>query len=82
MSMVDFVCKEYNDGKVVADKETRKRIVEIGLKRIARETGIDRNTLRLITRGEPVKSKTLAKLIEYMKSEKQESTDAVQRSRT
>jgi len=30
MSMVDFRCAEYSDGKVVADKETRKRIMEIG----------------------------------------------------
>jgi len=28
--MVDFRCAEYSDGKVVADKETRKRIMEIG----------------------------------------------------
>lgn len=73
MSIVDFVCKEYSDGKVVADEEIRKRIVEIGLKRIARETGIDRNTLRLIARGEPVKPKTLAQAIEYIKSTKEEN---------
>jgi hypothetical protein len=73
MSMVDFVCKEYSDGKVVADEETKKRIVEIGLKRIARETGIDRNTVRLITRGEPVKPKTLAQAMEYIKSTKEEN---------
>ena len=63
MSMVDFVCAEYSEGKVVADEETRKRIIEIGIKRITRETGIDRNTIRLITRGEPVKPTTLARVI-------------------
>jgi hypothetical protein len=63
MSMVDFVCKEYSDGKVVADEETRKKIVQLGLKRVARDTGIDRNTVRLITRGEPVKRTTLAQVI-------------------
>jgi hypothetical protein len=54
MSMVDFRCAEYSDGKMMADKETRRRIIETGIKEVARETGIDRNTIRSITRREPV----------------------------
>ena len=45
MSMVDFRCAEYSDGKVVADKETRKRIMEIGIRKVARETGIHTDTV-------------------------------------
>jgi hypothetical protein len=52
--MVDFRCAEYSDGKMMADKETRRRIIETGIKKVARETGIDRNTIRSITRREPV----------------------------
>ena len=51
--MVDFRCREYSDGKMIADKETRKRIVEVGIRQVARETGIVRNTIRLIARGAP-----------------------------
>jgi hypothetical protein len=69
MSMVDFRCAEYNDGKVVADHETRKRIVEIGIRQVARGTGIVRNTVRLVTRGEPVKPITLAKLIGFIQQQ-------------
>ena len=66
MSMVDFVCAEYSAAQAVADKKARKRIVEIGLKKIARETGIDRNTLRLIVRGKAVKPKTLARITDFI----------------
>ncbi len=64
--MVDFVYAEYSPGQTVAGKKVRKRIVEIGIKKIARETGIDRNTLRLIARGKPVKPKTLAQVMGFI----------------
>ncbi len=41
MSMVDFRCTEYSDGKMVADKKLRERIVEIGIRRVARETSVN-----------------------------------------
>jgi hypothetical protein len=66
MSMLDFVCAEYNDGQVVADKKARKRILRVGLKKISRETKTHRNTVRLIARGEPVKPKTFARVIEFV----------------
>jgi hypothetical protein len=66
LSMVDFRCAEYSDGKVVANKETRDRIVEIGLRKIARETGIDKETVLFISQGKPVKAITLAKIIKFI----------------
>jgi len=39
ISMVDFRCAEYHNGKVVADKETRKRIVRAGIRTVERGTG-------------------------------------------
>lgn len=66
LTMVDFVCAEYSEGQAVANNELRKRIARYGLKRIARETGIDRNTLRLIARGKPVKPKTLAQVVGFV----------------
>jgi len=40
-SLVDFTCKEYGDGKVVADEELRKRIREIGIRKVAQKSGLD-----------------------------------------
>ncbi len=66
MSMVDFRCAEYRDGKAVADEETRKRIAEIGIRRTARQTNVDSKTVMLISRGEQVRAGTLAKVVEFV----------------
>jgi hypothetical protein len=62
MSLVDFRCTEYSDGKVIADKETRKRIGKIGVRQLAHKSGIDRETVALIAKGKPVKPITLNRL--------------------
>jgi hypothetical protein len=67
LSMVDFKCAEYSDGKTVAAKETRDRIVKIGIRKIARETGIDKETVLFISQGKPVKAITLAKIIKFIR---------------
>ena len=66
MSMVDFRCSEYAGGKMKADEQTRKRIVGIGIRKVARETGIHSDTVTLIARGKPVKPGTLQKLVEFI----------------
>jgi hypothetical protein len=64
--MVDFRCREYSDGKTVADQELRQQIIEIGIRKTARATKTDSKTVMLITRGERVKPNTLAKLAEFL----------------
>jgi hypothetical protein len=66
LSMVDFKCAEYADGKVVADKETRERIVEVGIRKVARATGINKETVLFISQGKPVKAITLAKVMRFI----------------
>jgi hypothetical protein len=66
-SMVDFRCTEYSHGKAVADEKTRKRIVEIGIRRTARETNVDSKTVMLVSRGEQVRPGTLAKIVEFVR---------------
>jgi hypothetical protein len=66
VSIVDFRCTEYSDGKVMADKELRSRIVERGIRRLARQTGIHSDTITLISKGTPVKAKTLSKVVEFI----------------
>jgi hypothetical protein len=63
LSMVDLRCKEYTDGKVVADTAIRSRIVEMGIRNVARESGVNRETVAMIAKGNPVRSKTLARVI-------------------
>jgi hypothetical protein len=64
--MVDFRCAEYSDGKTVADKGTRDRIVKIGIRKIARETRTDKETVLFISQGKPVKAITLATVIRFI----------------
>jgi hypothetical protein len=66
-SMVDFTCREYNDGKVVAAEEFKEQIRGVGIRRIARESGIDRETVALVARGQPVKAATLGRLLKFLK---------------
>jgi hypothetical protein len=66
-SMVDFRCAEYSEGKIIADEETRKRIVKIGIRKTAREANIDSKTIMIIVRGERIKSSTLAKVSRFIR---------------
>lgn len=66
MSMVDFVCAEYIDGKVVANPELRKRVEEVGIRQTARATKLDSKTVMLIARGEGTKPSTLAKVVRFI----------------
>ena len=70
MSMVNFKCTEYHNGKVLADKETRKRIARAGVRTVERETGIHHDTLILIAKGKPVKLITLRKVIKFLDEQK------------
>ena len=66
MSLVDFRCAEYVDGKVKADAETRKRIVEIGIRKVARETGINRETVALVANNGTVKPRSMHKIDAFL----------------
>lgn len=67
MSLVDFRSTEYSDGKVSADEKLRKRIVEVGIRKTARATGLDTKTVMLISRGERVKPGTLTQVTIFIK---------------
>lgn len=63
LSLVSFECTEYPGGKLVADLETRERIKRIGIRRVAQQTGINRETIALIANGQRVKANTLSQLV-------------------
>lgn len=66
ISMVDFACAEYGEGKVVADEQVRKQIKTAGIRKTARATKLDSKTVMLIARGEPVKANTLAQVVKFL----------------
>jgi hypothetical protein len=66
-SMVDYRCTEYADGKTIAEPDTRKQIVEIGIRRVAKCSGVNRETVALIAKGNRVKPGTLFKVVRYLK---------------
>jgi hypothetical protein len=66
ISMVDFRCAEYVEGKMIASDKIRKRIVEMGIRRAARIAGINRETVAIIAKGEPVKPSTLQRVIDII----------------
>jgi hypothetical protein len=65
-SMVDFRCREYSNGNVVADKAIRERIIKIGIRKLARVTGIHSDTITVIARGKRVKPSTLARVVGFL----------------
>jgi hypothetical protein len=65
-SMTDFRCREYSDGKVVADEAIRRGLKQIGIRKVARETRVNRETVALIARGEAVKPNTLARIVQFI----------------
>jgi hypothetical protein len=66
LSIVDFRCTEYGNGKVIADKELQNRIVEMGIRKLARQTGIHSDTITLIAKGTAVKANTLSKVLGFI----------------
>jgi len=70
MSLVDFRCMEYSDGKVIANQETIERVKKFGLRKIERGTGIHRETIILISKGGAVKPITLSKIIKFLDEQK------------
>ena len=54
--------------KVSADAETQNQISAIGIRKVARESGIDRKTIRLIATGGMVKSKKYEHLAKYLQT--------------
>jgi hypothetical protein len=61
ISMVDFRCKKYTDGKMVADQEIRKRIAEIGIRRVARDSWVNRETVALYCQRQTGEAKHASK---------------------
>jgi len=51
---------------ISADEETKDKISAIGIRKVARESGLDRKTVRLIASGGSVKTKNYKSLAAYL----------------
>ena len=55
---VEFKCKVYENGRVVAGPETLGQLSSLPERQISKRTGVHRDTIRLIRHGRPVKRST------------------------
>jgi hypothetical protein len=63
---VEFKCKVYENGRVVADPETLRQLASFSERQIGKGTGVHRDTIRLIRHGKGVKRSTYGKVISYL----------------
>jgi hypothetical protein len=60
---IDDACIQYDGGRVAANDSLIAEIKELGLRKMTKQTGLDRKTIRAIVKGQKVKAPTLAKLV-------------------
>jgi hypothetical protein len=68
LSLVEFKTVEYQGSKqVVASDEIKQGILETGIRKVERETGVSHHTLDRILRGGAVRRKTLTKVMKHIR---------------
>jgi hypothetical protein len=65
---VEFKCRVYENGRVVADAETLRQLATYSERQIRAGTGLRRDTIRLIRHGTGVKRSTYQRVIEFLRS--------------
>ena len=72
LSLVEFTSFEYQQSKqAVASEDIKQDILKTGIRKLERGTGVSHHTLEKILRGEPVRRKTLAKIMKQIASDRQ-----------
>jgi len=67
LSLVEFKSFEYQQSKqVAAGDDIKSDILRVGIRRLERETGVSHHTPEKILRDEPVRRKTLAKIVKQI----------------
>lgn len=65
LSLVEFKAVEYQGSKqVVASDEIKEQILKTGIRKLERDTSVSHHTIANILRGEHVRRKTLAKIMD------------------
>jgi hypothetical protein len=63
---VEFRCKVYESGRVVADPETLRQLSRFSERQIRAGTGLRRDTIRLIRHGGPAKPSTMQRITNFL----------------
>jgi hypothetical protein len=64
---IEFNCKVYENGRIVAGPETLRLLASFSERQIGKETGVHRDTIRLIRHGEGVKRSAYEKVINFLR---------------
>jgi hypothetical protein len=64
---VEFKCKVYEKGRVVANAETLRQLTRFSERQIRKGTGVRRDTIRLIRHGKGVKRSTYERVIAFLR---------------
>ena len=65
---LEFNCKVYENGRIVAGPETLRQLASFSERQISHKTGVHRNTIRLIRHGKGVKRSTYEKVISFLRA--------------
>jgi uncharacterized protein (UPF0335 family) len=68
---IDDVCIHYDGGRVAGNESLIAEINARGLRKAAKETGLDRKTIRAVFNRKKVKASTLAKVVIGMRSQQE-----------
>ena len=64
---IDFKCKVYDNGRVVAGPETLRQLASFSERQIRKATGVRRDTIRIIRHGKGVKRSTYDRVINFLR---------------
>ena len=73
---VEFKCKVYENGRVVAGAETLRLLARFSERQIGKGTGVHRDTIRLIRHGKGVKRSTYDKVINFLRENERRAEQA------
>ena len=71
---IEFKCKIYDTGRLVADPETLRQLARFSERQIRKGSGVCRDTIRLIRHGDGVKRSTYEKVISFLRENVSPST--------
>jgi hypothetical protein len=76
LSLVEFTSFEYQQSKqVVAGEDIKQDILKAGIRKLERGTGVSHHTLEKILGDEPVRRKTLAKIVMQLQLYEKQNND-------
>ena len=70
---IDFKCKAYGNGRVVADPDTLRQLEDFTERQIANGTGMHRKPIRLFKHGKTVPPRTYQRIITFLREQQEQA---------